>query len=47
MVFGNAAEAEALLGEDPTLTDGSLTPVLVAQTTQNIIEWENTKKFTI
>ena len=44
VVFGNAAEAEALLGEDPTLTDGSLTPVLVAQTTQNIIEWENTKK---
>ena len=44
VVFGSAAEAEGILQTDIDLTDGSLTPVLVAQTTQNIIEWENTKK---
>ena len=44
VVFGNAAEAEAALRAEKELTDGSMTPVLVAQTTQNINEWENTKK---
>ena len=44
LVFGNAAEAEALISEGVIPTDGSLTPVLVAQTTQNITEWEKTKK---
>ena len=43
-VFGNAAEAEAMIREGRIPTDGSVTPVLVAQTTQNIKEWENTKK---
>ena len=44
VVFSNAAEAEAMLRQDPSLTDGSMTPVLVAQTTQNLMEWECTKK---
>ena len=44
VVFSNAAEAEAILRQDPSLTDGSMTPVLVAQTTQNLFEWECTKK---
>ena len=44
IVFGNAAEAEAMLREDASLTEGGLIPVLVAQTTQNITEWEKTKK---
>lgn len=38
VVFSNAAEAEAILRQDPSLTDGSMTPVLVAQTTQNLME---------
>ena len=44
VVFTNAAEAEAILRSDASLTDGTLTPVLVAQTTQNLMEWEKTKK---
>ena len=44
VVFSNAAEAEAILRTDASLTDGTLTPVLVAQTTQNLMEWEKTKK---
>ena len=44
IVFGNAAEAEAMLQADESLTSGQMSPVLVAQTTQNIIEWEKTKK---
>ena len=44
VVFGNAAEFEALVKEGTIPTDGSVAPVLVAQTTQNITEWENTKK---
>ena len=44
IVFGSAAEAEAMLREDKSLTEGGQTPVLVAQTTQNIREWEKTKK---
>ena len=44
IVFGSAAEAEAMLREDKSLTEGGMTPVLVAQTTQNIREWEKTKK---
>ncbi|MBR6782395.1 MAG: 4-hydroxy-3-methylbut-2-enyl diphosphate reductase [Clostridia bacterium] len=44
MVFGSAEEAEAMLKEAEDLTAGDMTPVLVAQTTQNIREWEKTKK---
>ena len=44
IVFGNAAEAEAALMADKSLTEGHMIPVLVAQTTQNIMEWEKTKK---
>ncbi len=43
-VFGSAAEFEALIADGTIPTDGSLSPVLVAQTTQNITEWEKTKK---
>ncbi len=44
IVFHNAAEAQALIEEGRVPTDGSMRPVLVAQTTQNLIEWEKTKK---
>ena len=44
VVFSTAAEAEALISSGALPTDGSKTPVLVAQTTQNLMEWENTKK---
>ena len=44
VVFNTAAEAEALLAQGNIPTDGSLTPVLVAQTTQKLDEWEKTKK---
>ena len=44
VVFRTAAEAEAMIADGTVPTDGSLTPVLVAQTTQNITEWEKTKK---
>ena len=44
VVFNNAAEAQALIDAGKIPTDGSLTPVLVAQTTQNLQEWEKTKK---
>ena len=43
-VFRNSEEARALLENGFIPTDGSLTPVLVAQTTQNLLEWEKTKK---
>ena len=41
VVFNNAAEAEAILESGDIPRDGSLTPVLVAQTTHNLTEWEN------
>ena len=44
VVFRNAAEAQALLDNAAVPTDGSQTPILVAQTTQNLNEWEKTKK---
>ena len=44
VVFKTAAEAEAMIADGTIPTDGSLTPVLVAQTTQNLTEWEKTKK---
>ena len=44
VVFGDAAEAEACICNGTVPTDGSMTPVLVAQTTQNLTEWEKTKK---
>ena len=44
VVFNNAAEAQALIDNGTIPTDGSLMPVLVAQTTQNLLEWEKTKK---
>ncbi len=43
-VFGTAAEAEAALRDGIVPQDGSMTPILVAQTTQNLLEWEKTKK---
>ena len=44
VVFNNAAEAQALIETGAIPTDGSATPVLVAQTTQSLTEWEKTKK---
>ena len=44
VIFSNAAEAQALIDSGRVPTDGSMTPVLVAQTTQNLKEWEKTKK---
>ena len=44
MVFSTAEEAEAMLKSAEDLSEGAMTPVLVAQTTQNIREWEKTKK---
>ena len=43
-VFRNAAEAEEMIRNRIVPQDGSMTPVLVAQTTQNLMEWEKTKK---
>ncbi len=43
-VFDNAAAAEAAILDGTVPQDGSMTPVLVAQTTQNLTEWEKTKK---
>ncbi len=43
-VFPTAAEAEAALDDGSVPTDGAMTPILVAQTTQNLREWELTKK---
>ncbi len=43
-VFRNSEEARMLLENGFIPADGSLTPVLVAQTTQNLLEWEKTKK---
>ena len=43
-VFENAEAAEAAIRDGVVPTDGSMTPVLVAQTTQNLGEWEKTKK---
>ena len=43
-VFRNAAEAQSLLDSGAIPQDGSVTPVVVAQTTQNLQEWEKTKK---
>lgn len=44
VVFGNAAEAETALSDLNFTAERNLTPVLVAQTTQNLGEWEKTKK---
>ena len=44
VVFKNADEAQALIENGTVPTDGSRVPVLVAQTTQNLAEWEKTKK---
>ena len=43
-VFGNAAEAEAAIWNGTIPREEGMTPVLVAQTTQNLLEWEKTKK---
>ncbi len=43
-VFGSAAEAEAALSDGTIPREAGMTPVLVAQTTQNLLEWEKTKK---
>ncbi len=43
-VFNNAAEAEAAILDGTVPRVEGLTPVLVAQTTQNLNEWEKTKK---
>ena len=43
-VFENAEAAEAAIRDGVVPTDGSMNPVLVAQTTQNLVEWEKTKK---
>ncbi len=44
VVFRNAAEAEYMIRNQRAPNDPSVTPILVAQTTQNLIEWEKTKK---
>ena len=44
VVFGNAAEAEDMIRNGQTPSKDDMIPVLVAQTTQNLIEWEKTKK---
>ena len=44
VVFGNAAEAEAMIRDGHVPMNGTMIPVLVAQTTQNLTEWEKTKK---
>ncbi len=44
VVFRNAAEAEDMIRNQNVPGDGSMTPILVAQTTQNLMEWEKTKK---
>ena len=44
VVFRDAAEAEAVIRSHTVPGDGSMTPILVAQTTQNLMEWEKTKK---
>ena len=44
VVFRNAAEAEDMIRNQIAPGDGSMTPILVAQTTQNLMEWEKTKK---
>ncbi len=44
VVFGNAAEAEDMIRNQRAPNDPSVTPILVAQTTQNLLEWEKTKK---
>ena len=44
VVFNDAAEAQELINSGVVPTDGSMAPVLVAQTTQNLLEWEKTKK---
>ncbi len=44
VVFGTAAEAEAAVQKGLVPTDESMIPILVAQTTQNLKEWEKTKK---
>ncbi len=43
-VFGNAAEAEAAIADGRIPCREGVSPVLVAQTTQNLQEWEKTKK---
>ncbi len=43
-VFDSAAAAEAAIADGRIPTDGNMTPVLVAQTTHNLDEWEKTKK---
>ncbi len=44
VVFGTAAEAEAAIRDGRVPVRDDLSPVLVAQTTQNLGEWEKTKK---
>ena len=44
VVFSNAAEAEDMIRNGQTPSKDDMIPVLVAQTTQNLIEWEKTKK---
>lgn len=44
VVFGSAAEAEKWIHSESCSAYRGMTPVLVAQTTQNITEWKNTKK---
>ena len=44
VVFRNAAEAEEMIRNKTAPDDPSVTPILVAQTTQNLTEWEKTKK---
>ncbi len=43
-VFNNAAEVEAALHDGTIPREEGLTPILVAQTTQNLDEWKKTKK---
>ena len=44
VVFRNAAEAEEMIRNKTAPVDPSASPILVAQTTQNLMEWEKTKK---
>jgi 4-hydroxy-3-methylbut-2-enyl diphosphate reductase len=44
VTFQNAEEAESMIRNGSVPKAGMMTPVLVAQTTQNLMEWEKTKK---
>lgn len=45
LIFSNCDDLENSIVSDPSLLNCAISPIVVAQTTQNLCEWEKTKKY--